>query len=97
ALLYISSANAELGVLLNERDFSFNHPTCLLRFDQKIEFSQQIQEKLKEKGFKLHDYLPEGKLNPEDMYFQFSLNRKGIIFKDCEVSYQINQASSIRP
>lgn len=96
-LLISHSVYAEVGVVLNEGQYSFDHPTCLLRFDPKQEFASKIADALKEKGYKLHDYLPEGKLNPEDMYFTLTISRTGMFFKDCEVSYYIHEASGVKP
>lgn len=95
--LFLNALYADVGVILNEGEYSFNHPTCLLRFDNKTEFADKISSKLKEKGFKLHDFLPEGKLNSEDMYFSLTIEREGMLFKECKLTYKIAEASTIKP
>src|SRR5690606_30892721 len=95
--LYSFNSFAEVNVVLNEGDYSFNHPTCLIRFDSKLEFADKLEKKLKEKGFKTDAYLPEGKLNPEDMYFHFTLNRVGLIYKECQLEFKIQEAKSVKP
>lgn len=96
-LFFISTLRAEVGVMLNEGEYSFNHPTCLLRFDSSMEFADKISSKLQEKGFKLHDFLPDGKLNSEDMYFALNIERIGLLFKECKLTYRIAEASTIKP
>ncbi|MBH46866.1 MAG: hypothetical protein CME71_01705 [Halobacteriovorax sp.] len=96
-LFFISTTFAEDAVLINQEDFSFNHPTCLIRFDSNQEFASEIASNLKEKGFKLQDYLPEGKLNPEDMYLKLIIEREGWFYKDCLLDLVISQANSIKP
>lgn len=86
------SAMAQNTVQINTDDFSFNHPTCLLRFNSKQEFSTNLKENLTTKGFKLHDFIEKDKLNPEDMYVQLTIKREGILFKDCKLNLKINEA-----
>lgn len=87
------SVMAQNTVQINTDDFSFNHPTCLVRFKSSQEFSAKLKENLITKGFKLHDFIETDKLNPEDMYVQLSINREGILFKDCKLNLKINEAS----
>tara|TARA_R110000868_G_scaffold154736_2_gene380977 strand:+ start:36189 stop:36647 length:459 start_codon:yes stop_codon:yes gene_type:complete len=96
-LLFFTNALAEDAVLINQDDFSFNHPTCLIRFDSTQEFADKIASNLKDKGFKLQDYLPEGKLNPEDMYLNLIIEREGWFYKDCVLDLVISQANSVKP
>jgi len=66
----------------------------LLRFDEKQEFSTKLKENLIKKGFKLHGYIEEKKLNPEDLYMTLSISREGLFFKDCKLTIKINEATS---
>lgn len=84
---------AQNTVQINTDDFSFNHPTCLVRFNPSQEFSKKLKENLITKGFKLHDFIESDKLNPEDMYVQLTIKREGILFKDCKLNLKINEAS----
>lgn len=95
--LFLSIAQAQEAVIINQDDFSFNHPTCLIRFDSSQEFASEIRANLKTKGFKIQDYLPEGKLNPEDLYLKLGIEREGWFYKDCHLTLQISQANSIKP
>tara|TARA_R110000868_G_scaffold25366_2_gene98857 strand:- start:2012 stop:2470 length:459 start_codon:yes stop_codon:yes gene_type:complete len=95
--LFLSIAQAQDAVIINQDDFSFNHPTCLIRFDSSQEFASEIRANLKTKGFKIQDYLPEGKLNPEDLYLKLGIEREGWFYKDCHLTLQISQANSIKP
>ncbi|PIP89705.1 MAG: hypothetical protein COW01_04775 [Bdellovibrionales bacterium CG12_big_fil_rev_8_21_14_0_65_38_15] len=93
--IFISFAvSAQNTVKINSDDFSFDHPTCLLRFDEKQEFSTKLKENLIKKGFKLHGYIEEKKLNPEDLYMTLSISREGLFFKDCKLTIKINEATS---
>ena len=92
--LFSFTVLAQNTVEINTDDFSFNHPTCLLRFDEKQEFSPKLKENLIKKGFKLHDFIEENKLNPEDLYISLSINREGMFFKDCKLNLKINEAIS---
>lgn len=96
-LFLVNTLRADVGVILNDGEYSFNHPTCLLRFDSKMEFADKVSSKLQEKGFKLHDFLPEGKLNSEDMYFSLVIEREGLLFKECKLTYKIAEAGTIKP
>lgn len=96
-LLFSFSAYGENSVLINQGDFSFNHPTCLIRFDSTQEFSKEIAKNLKNKGFKIHEFIEDKKMNPEDLYFSLLIQREGILFKDCKLRLRILQAYSVKP
>ena len=87
------SVMAQNTVQIDSNNFSFNHPTCLVRFNSSQEFSAKLKENLITKGFKLHDFIETDKLNPEDMYVQLTIEREGILFKDCKLNLKINEAS----
>lgn len=93
-VFFTASALAQNTVQINENDYSFNHPTCLLRFDSAQDFSDKLKENLVKRGFKLHDFIEDNKLNPEDLYLSLSIEREGIFFKDCKLHLKINQAVS---
>ncbi len=92
--LFIFSAHAQNTAVINSDDFSFTHPTCLVRFDNSQEFANKISVNLKDKGFKLQDYIEGEKLNPEDMYLSLTIKREGWFFKDCELDLKIMEAKS---
>ncbi len=94
--LFMFPAFAQNSVLINTEDFSFSHPTCLIRFDKTQEFAGKLASNLTNKGFKLHDFIDKDKLNSEDLYLSLSIEREGLFFKDCKLHLRIMQANSAK-
>lgn len=96
SLLFSFSAYGKNSVIINQGEFSFNHPTCLIRFDSQQPFAKKIATNLKDKGFKLHEFIEDKKMNPEDLYFSLLIQRDGILFKDCKLKLKVLQSNSVK-
>lgn len=87
-----------LSISLNLSAFEMKHLDCRIRFNKGNDFLiRQAHELLSDKGYQVHPFVNENKMNVGDLYFSLTYKRDpSKMWKDCVVKVSVKKAINQR-